>query len=83
MKSEQESSETKKKRTGLFEVVTAHFAHSFFSSLSVWLERPYFVTHEYTTLLRTQIGKNVSIACEAQGKPSPLVSWIKKMDGKD
>jgi len=44
------------------------------------VERPYFVTHEYSTLLRTQIGKNVSIACEAQGKPSPFVSWIKKMD---
>ncbi|CAF0853475.1 unnamed protein product [Adineta steineri] len=44
------------------------------------VERPYFVTHEYTTLLRTQIGKNVSIACEAQGKPSPFVSWIKKID---
>lgn len=44
------------------------------------VERPYFVTHEYTTLLRTQVGKNVSIACEAQGKPSPYVSWMKKMD---
>lgn len=44
------------------------------------VERPYFVTHEYTTLLRTQIGKNVSIACEAQGKPSPFVSWTKKID---
>ncbi|CAF0747073.1 unnamed protein product [Adineta ricciae] len=44
------------------------------------VERPYFTTHEYTTLLRTQIGKNVSIACEAQGKPSPFVSWIKKID---
>jgi len=54
------------------------FIHSF-----IWLERPYFVTHEYTTLLRTQTGKNVSIACEAQGKPSPFVSWTKKIDGID
>ncbi|CAF1295776.1 unnamed protein product [Rotaria sordida] len=44
------------------------------------VERPYFVTDTYTTLLRTQIGKNVSIACEAHGKPSPFLSWIKKID---
>ncbi|CAF1172481.1 unnamed protein product [Rotaria magnacalcarata] len=44
------------------------------------VERPYFVTDESTTLLRTQIGKNVSIACEAHGKPSPFLRWIKKID---
>ncbi|CAF4554336.1 unnamed protein product, partial [Rotaria magnacalcarata] len=45
--------------------------------------RPYFVTDESATLLRTQIGKNVSIACEAHGKPSPFLRWIKKIDGID
>jgi len=46
-------------------------------------ERPYFITHEYSTLLRTQIGKNLSINCEAEGKPKPYLSWIKKIDGID
>jgi hypothetical protein len=46
-------------------------------------ERPYFVTHEYSTSLRTQIGRNLSINCEAHGKPTPNLSWIKKIDGID
>jgi hypothetical protein len=46
-------------------------------------ERPYFITHEYSTSLRTQIGRNISINCEAQGKPTPNLSWIKKIDGMD
>ncbi|CAF0883547.1 unnamed protein product [Rotaria sordida] len=44
------------------------------------VERPYFITHEYSTILRTQLGKNISIICEAQGKPKPHINWIKKMN---
>ncbi|CAF1021701.1 unnamed protein product [Adineta steineri] len=44
------------------------------------VERPYFITHEYSTLLRTQIGRNISITCEAQGKPDPYLNWMKKID---
>ncbi|CAF3560700.1 unnamed protein product, partial [Rotaria sp. Silwood2] len=32
------------------------------------VERPYFITHQYSTILRIEIGKNLSIICEAQGK---------------
>ncbi|UJR13501.1 hypothetical protein I4U23_000515 [Adineta vaga] len=44
------------------------------------VERPYFITNDYPTLLRTQLGRNISIACEAQGKPEPYLNWMKKTD---
>lgn len=45
------------------------------------LERPYFITNEYPTLIRTQLGRNISITCEAHGKPDPYLNWMKKTDG--
>jgi len=58
-----------------------------FRNIFIWFilikERPYFTTHDYSTLLHTQIGRNISIACEAQGKPEPYLIWMKNIDGRD
>ncbi|CAF1340273.1 unnamed protein product, partial [Didymodactylos carnosus] len=45
-------------------------------------QHPRFVTNDYssTTTYRTQMGKNVTLSCRAQGKPLPLITWIKKAD---
>jgi hypothetical protein len=29
------------------------------------------------------MGRNLSINCEAHGKPTPNLSWIKKIDGME
>jgi hypothetical protein len=62
-------------------VLTRHSSRVTRRSLLVE-ERPYFITNEYQTLFRTKIGRNVSITCEAQGKPSPSIIWRKKNDGR-
>ncbi|CAF1613542.1 unnamed protein product [Rotaria sp. Silwood1] len=44
------------------------------------VERPYFIIHEYSTIIRTYIGENISIICQAKGKPKPFIYWIKRID---